>query len=120
MDRDTGIDLRGALTEASQADASETSLAMPGAGLDIEKYRHHVDHLDISEDQKVDLLRTVWRILESFADRAFGLHPAQQSCGKQGHKTLFQNGKGLQSAHQSTDPEDTRAPNSSAPNRRSP
>ena len=40
---------------------------------DIEKYRKHVDRFDLSEDQKVELIHTVWRFMESFADRAFGL-----------------------------------------------
>ncbi len=44
----------------------------------MEKYRKYVDHFDISEKQKVELIHTLWTIMESFADQAFGLHPAQQ------------------------------------------
>lgn len=45
---------------------------------DVEKYRRYVDHFDISEKDKVELIHTVWRIMESFVDRAFGLDPVQQ------------------------------------------
>lgn len=48
-------------------------MAMP----DIDKYRRHVDHFDLTEDQKVDLIQTVWGLVEGFADRAFGVDPVQ-------------------------------------------
>ena len=45
---------------------------------DIEKYRKYVDKFDLTEDQKVELIHTVWRIMESFVDRAFGIDSVQQ------------------------------------------
>ncbi len=45
---------------------------------DLEKYRPHVEGYDLTESQKTELLETLWGIMEAFADRAFGLHPAQQ------------------------------------------
>lgn len=45
---------------------------------DIQKYRRYVDHFDLTEEQKVELIRTVWRIMESFVHRAFGVDPVQQ------------------------------------------
>lgn len=48
-------------------------MAMP----DIDKYRRHVDHFDLTEDQKVDLIQSVWRVVEGFADQAFGIDPVQ-------------------------------------------
>ena len=50
--------------------------------LDIRKYRRHVDGFDLTEEQKDDLIRTVWAILESFVDRAFGPYSVQQDCGQ--------------------------------------
>lgn len=44
---------------------------------DLERYRRYVDGFALSEQEKVELLRTVWRIMESFVDRAFGLDPVQ-------------------------------------------
>ncbi|EJJ27312.1 hypothetical protein [Rhizobium sp. CF142] len=47
------------------------------AAPDLEKYRRHVAHFDLSEDQKTELMRTVWQIMQSFVDRAFGEDAAQ-------------------------------------------
>lgn len=44
---------------------------------DIDRYRHHLDDFALSESQKAELVSTVWSIMESFVDRAFGEHPAQ-------------------------------------------
>lgn len=49
--------------------------------LDIEKYRHFVSGYDLSEQEQTELIKTVWTILESFVDQAFGRHPHQQ-CGR--------------------------------------
>ncbi len=45
---------------------------------DIEKYRKYVNQFDLSEERKIELIHTVWRIMESFVDRAFGDDPVQQ------------------------------------------
>ena len=45
---------------------------------DLDKYRRHVDHFDLTEAQKTDLLLAVWRIMQSFVDSAFGDDPVQQ------------------------------------------
>ncbi len=46
--------------------------------IDIKKYRKYVDDFDLTEGQKVELIQTVRSIMESFVDKAFGLHPVQQ------------------------------------------
>lgn len=43
---------------------------------DVEKYLRHVDCFDLSDEQKVELIRAVWQIVEGFADRAFRLDSA--------------------------------------------
>ena len=45
---------------------------------DLEKYRAFLDDYDLSEDQKTELIHSLWGIMESFVDSAFGMHPAQQ------------------------------------------
>ena len=45
--------------------------------LDIKKYIHHIDQLDLSRTQKEEYMRTVWGLMESFVDQKFGLHPVQ-------------------------------------------
>lgn len=52
-----------------------------GAFPDLDKYRRHVDHFDLTEHQKTELLRAVWRIMQSFVDHAFCDDPAQQCRG---------------------------------------
>lgn len=44
----------------------------------IEDYRQYVDRFDLSEEQKVELIETLWRIVQTFVDQAFGLLPVQQ------------------------------------------
>ncbi len=44
---------------------------------DMNRYRHHVDHLDLPDERKVELLRSVWQIMRSFVDRAFGEDASQ-------------------------------------------
>ena len=46
--------------------------------LDINKYRKYVDDYDLTEEQKSEMLNSIWSIMESFVDKAFGLHPVQQ------------------------------------------
>ncbi|MEX0957589.1 MAG: hypothetical protein WDZ83_20535 [Rhizobiaceae bacterium] len=45
--------------------------------IDLDKYRHHVDRFDLPEEQKKELLKAVWRIMQNFVDRAFGDDPVQ-------------------------------------------
>jgi len=45
---------------------------------DFNKYRHYTDGFDLTEIQKQELMQTVWSIMESFVDQAWGLHPVQQ------------------------------------------
>ncbi|MFQ5443813.1 MAG: hypothetical protein ACE5EK_04265 [Nitrospinales bacterium] len=51
--------------------------------LDLNKYRKYVDDFDLTEEEKTELIQTVFSIMESFVDQAFGLHPVQQIWGKQ-------------------------------------
>lgn len=56
---------------------------------DIDKYRRFVDRFDLSEEQKIELIYTVWRIMEGFAYRAFGLDPVQQVVAQSDQKNAF-------------------------------
>ena len=44
----------------------------------INRYRKYVDHFDLSEHQKIELIHTVGRMMESFVERAFGDDATQQ------------------------------------------
>ena len=43
---------------------------------DPEKYLPLVDHYDLSREQKIELIHSLWTIMESIVDHAFGDHPA--------------------------------------------
>ena len=53
---------------------------------DIDAYRKYVDHFDIPEEQKIEFIHTIWRIMESFVDRAFGEDSAQVSMALKAEK----------------------------------
>lgn len=44
--------------------------------VNIEKYRQYVDHCDMTEEQKIAFLETLWSIMEAFVDDAWGITPA--------------------------------------------
>ncbi len=69
--------------------------------LDFEKYRQYVDHFDISEEDKRQLVESIWRIMESFVDQAFGLHPVQQC--EEVTKTILQDSINILDSHASTE-----------------
>jgi hypothetical protein len=41
--------------------------------LDIERYRAHLQGLDLTEKQAAEVLQTLWAIAEAFVDEAFGV-----------------------------------------------
>lgn len=43
---------------------------------DPDKYLPLVDHYDLTRDQKIELIHSLWAIIESIVDHAFGDHPA--------------------------------------------
>ncbi len=54
--------------------------------LDVEKYRCHVQSINLPQERKDELIQIVYSILESFADAAFGVHPVQLSLGSASQK----------------------------------
>ncbi len=41
---------------------------------DLTPYRKHVDQFDLSEEQKLELVNTLWVILENFVDHQLGIN----------------------------------------------
>ena len=54
--------------------------------LDLEHYQTYLDDPHISDDDKRALIKALWRIIITFVDLGFGIHPAQhpyaESCGQ--------------------------------------
>lgn len=63
----------------SKALAERTPLVVT---VDYEKYERFLKDSDWSEEQKCQFIDALWRIIVSFVDLGFGVHPAQQACGQ--------------------------------------
>ncbi|MGJ8527453.1 hypothetical protein [Maritalea sp.] len=54
--------------------------------MDWEEFGHHLEDSDLSDDQKRELIETVWNIMAAFVDLGLGIHPIQQAapddCGQ--------------------------------------
>lgn len=64
------------------ASSQPEPMAYPPLNFDFEAYTHHLDELDLTEDQKRDLLEALFQIVRSFVDLGFNMHPVQQACGQ--------------------------------------
>lgn len=53
--------------------------------VDLKQFLPYVEHCDLTEDQKLELLADLWSIMESFADEAWGLCPTQQTANDNEH-----------------------------------
>lgn len=70
-------DVKSHFMGAASAAGRPSCKSTAKTNVNIRKYWHHVECFELTDQQKEELLRTVWRIMESFADVSFGLHPAQ-------------------------------------------
>lgn len=55
--------------------------------LDVEYYQSFIDDVDISDEQKQELIETLWNIVVQFVDLGFGIHPLQQAKSGDDHRT---------------------------------
>ena len=46
---------------------------------ELEEYRAYFKDCDLPEDQEAAMIEALWRLAESIADLAFGVHPSQHS-----------------------------------------
>lgn len=67
---------------------------------DINKYLPMLDGMDLSREQKIELIHDLWHIMESFVDRAFGIHPEQFITKKNHVSDLQDSTKRLESKNQ--------------------
>jgi hypothetical protein len=47
--------------------------------LDFEKYLPYLDEFDISKEQKIELLKTLWNMMGTFVDIGWGVDSAQNA-----------------------------------------
>ncbi len=73
------------------------SYAMP---LNLEKYRPYLDDFDMIDEQKDEFIRSIWVIMQSFADYAHGLSPTQQVCEFKPDKVCLKKSPLVESGYQ--------------------
>lgn len=57
--------------------------------LDLDAYLNQLEDWEISNEQKTEFILTLWKLMVSFAEIGFGIHPAQtaNSTGRKSLKT---------------------------------
>ena len=53
--------------------------------LDAEKYQHFLDDSDLTDEEKLEFMETMWNLVCEFVMLGFEIHPIQQAksaCGK--------------------------------------
>lgn len=50
--------------------------------IDVERYQHMLDEPGLTEEQKRQALEALWSIIIAFVELGYGVHPAQEVCGK--------------------------------------
>jgi len=50
--------------------------------IDLDRYQSYLDDPSLSADQKEEIIGALWMIISAFVELGFGVHPAQQACGK--------------------------------------
>lgn len=46
--------------------------------IDVDLYQHYLDNSDLTEEQKNELLNTLWNIICEFMRLGYGVHPLQK------------------------------------------
>lgn len=58
----------------------------------IDRYRKHVDHFDLSDHQKTELIHIVYHMMENFVERAFGDDDVQKCIeGRASERAIIEN-----------------------------
>jgi hypothetical protein len=52
--------------------------------IDLDHYQSYLDDPALTSDQKEEIVGALWTIITAFVELGFGVHPAQQACGKRG------------------------------------
>ncbi len=69
----------GKKNEISITNGAEVTKDWPALQLDVEYYQAFLDDEDITEEQKKELIETIWNIVVTFVDLGFGIEPVQQA-----------------------------------------
>ena len=54
----------------------------PVMKINVEHYQRYLDDTNISDDEKEELLETLWSIICELVELGYGVHPLQENCGE--------------------------------------
>ena len=60
----------------------------PALTLDVDLYQHYLDNSDLSPEEKLEFIQTLWNLVTEFVMLGWNVHPAQQSCGQENQNAL--------------------------------
>lgn len=70
--------------------------------LDVKKYQHHMEEFDLTEEQRIELLQTIWSIMAAFVDIGFGVDAVQYIFRDNSRNSLDSNGDETEDNNPST------------------
>lgn len=70
---------KGKNSKITLANETEVTKDWPTLQMDVEYYQAFLDDTDISDEQKKELIETLWNIVVTFVDLGFGIEPVQQA-----------------------------------------
>lgn len=62
----------------------QVSIRAKALNIDLDQYLEHLDHLDLPEDQKREMIAALWSVIIGFVDLGFGVSATQTMCGQFG------------------------------------
>lgn len=54
----------------------------PSVEIDLHEFLHHLEEVEGTEEEKLQLLRMIANAMIPFVEMGFGVHPVQQACGQ--------------------------------------
>lgn len=67
-------------TQLHERDPTPPTLAIQ---FDAQEFAHFLDESDLTHNQKLEYIQTIWGIVLQFIDMGFGIHPLQTALGQQ-------------------------------------
>lgn len=67
-------------TQIHERDPTPQTLAIQ---FDAQAFAHFLDESDLTFEQKLEYIQTLWGIVLQFIDMGFGIHPLQMALGQQ-------------------------------------
>jgi hypothetical protein len=77
------------LAEQTDSDLPLDHKAMPSLSVDWSVYKPFLEDQDISDDQKKELIETVWAVIVGCVNLGFEIQSPQQACEQNGDTGIF-------------------------------